>query len=90
MRSHHPQFSLKRRWEIEMTMPVERTRAVNQTHEFLVELSQDVSLPEKVRRDAKFLLRHYPSKDDMARAARIEELPTSLTELVGPVFGPSS
>lgn len=48
-----------------MTMPGERTRAVIQTHEFLVELSRDTSLPAKVRRDAKFLLRHYPSKSDM-------------------------
>ena len=89
-KSFTPELSLHHRREIEMTMPEERTLAVNQTHEFLVELSRDISLPEKVRRDAKFLLRHYPSKDDMARAARIEEYPASLTELVGPVFGPAS
>lgn len=48
-----------------MTMPEERTRAVIQTHDFLVELSRDKSLPEKIRRDAKFLLRHYPVKTDI-------------------------
>lgn len=44
-----------------MTMPDERSRAVVQTREFLVELSRDNSLPERVRRDAKFLLRHFPT-----------------------------
>ncbi|MFW9082215.1 BPSL0761 family protein [Pseudomonas sp. P2757] len=70
-----------------MTMPEERTRAVIQTHDFLVELSRDKSLPEKIRRDAKFLLRHYPVEADMLLAARLEEQPALLTELVGPIFG---
>lgn len=70
-----------------MTMPGERTRAVIQTHEFLVELSRDPSLPEKVRRDAKFLLRHYPSKADMERAVQTVELPVSLAGIIEPVFG---
>lgn len=69
-----------------MTIPSERTRAVIQTHEFLVELSRDSSLPEKVRRDAKFLLRHYPSKSDMQRAAQSDELPASLVGIIEPVF----
>lgn len=69
-----------------MTMPEERTRAVIQTREFLVELYRDKSLPEKIRRDAKFLLRHYPSKADMVLAARLEEQPALLTALIGPVF----
>lgn len=54
-------------------MPLERTRAVVQTRDFLVELSRDTSLPERVRRDARFLLRHYPSQSDMLLAGRIEE-----------------
>ncbi|EPZ8412884.1 TPA: BPSL0761 family protein [Pseudomonas aeruginosa] len=51
-----------------MTMPDERSRAVVQTREFLVKLSRDSSLPEKVRDDAKFLLRHFPSQDDVILA----------------------
>lgn len=70
-----------------MTMPEERTRAVIQTHDFLVDLSRNKSLPEKIRRDAKFLLRHYPDKADMLLAARLEEQPASLMELIGPIFG---
>ena len=44
-----------------MTMPSERTRAIIQTREFLVDLSRDKTLPEAVRTEARRLLRHYPS-----------------------------
>lgn len=70
-----------------MTMPNERSRAVVQTREFLVELAANSSLPEKVRRDAKFLLRHFPTRDDMVLAGRIEELSETLPlGALGPVF----
>ncbi len=67
-------------------MPHERTRSVIQTRDFLIELSRDTSLPERIRRDAKFLLRHYPTKEDMLTASRIEERTNSLSGLMGPVF----
>jgi hypothetical protein len=70
-----------------MTMPDERSRAVVQTREFLVELSRDNSLPERVRRDAKFLLRHFPTQDDVTLAGRIEEHSDTLPfGALGPVF----
>lgn len=69
-----------------MTMPHERTRSVIQTRDFLVELSRDPSLPERIRRDAKFLLRHYPTRGDMVTAGRIEEHTNSLAGLLEPVF----
>lgn len=69
-----------------MTMPHERTRSVIQTREFLIELSRDTSLPERVRRDAKFLLRHYPSRTDMVQAGRIEEQTEALAGLLDPIF----
>lgn len=69
-----------------MTMPHERTRSVIQTREFLIELSRDTSLPERVRRDAKFLLRHYPSRTDMVQAGRIEEQKEALAGLLDPIF----
>lgn len=56
-----------------MTMPVERTRSVIQTGEFLVELSRDVSLPETIRWQAKQLLRHYPSRREVLYAGQMEE-----------------
>lgn len=73
-----------------MTMPCERTRAVVQTYDFLVELSSDTSLPERVRRDARFLLRHFPSKDDVLLAGQIEEQAETLPiGALGPVFSSS-
>ena len=70
-----------------MTMSNERSRAVVKTRDFLVELSRDISLPEKVRRDAKFLLRHFPTRDDVILAGQIEEQSETLPlGAVGPVF----
>ncbi len=46
-----------------MTTPRERTRALLQTKEFLGELvdsDKTPGIPDGIRRQAKFLLRHYP------------------------------
>ena len=67
-----------------MTMPSERTRAVIHTGEFLQALSQDASLPESVRRQARGLLRHYPSREETLHAGQLEE---QLTE--GTLFQPT-
>ncbi len=51
-----------------MTMPAERTRAVLQTREFLQwVLSSETTLEVLIqaKRDARALLRHYPSQADM-------------------------
>ena len=69
-----------------MTMPHERTRSVLQTRDFLLELARDTSLPERVRDDARFLLRHYPNRADLVQAGRIEEAAGCLAALLGPVF----
>lgn len=70
-----------------MTMPDERSRAVVKTGEFLLHLSRDSNLPEKVRHDAKFLLRHFPTRDDVVLAGRIEEQSETLPlGAMGPVF----
>jgi hypothetical protein len=71
-------------------MPNERTRAVIQTQEFLLELSRDPLLPERIRQDAKFLLRHYPSPDQVLLAGRIEELAYAAVAPMGPVFSSST
>jgi hypothetical protein len=74
-----------------MTMPYERTRTVVQTLDFLLELSRDLSLPERVRRDASFLLRHFPSKSDVLLAGQIEEQAETLPiGVFGPVFSSST
>lgn len=70
-----------------MTMPCERSRAVVKTRDFLVELSRDSNLQEKVRHDAKFLLRHYPTRDSVILAGKIEEQAENMPiEAVGSVF----
>ncbi|MDN7144024.1 hypothetical protein KC131_25605 [Pseudomonas sp. JQ170] len=73
-----------------MTMPEERTRAVLDTRKFLLEPSRDGSLPTQVRRDAKFLLRHFPTPEDIRRAGLIEERNETLPlDYLGPVFSSS-
>ncbi|WP_082143108.1 BPSL0761 family protein [Pseudomonas fildesensis] len=73
-----------------MTTPSERSRAVIQTHEFLNELSRDDSLPEKVRHDAKFLLRHFPGRAEVVLAGRLEEEAVTLPiPFIFPVFSSS-
>lgn len=70
-----------------MTMPHERTRSVAQTHDFLLELSRDTTIPERIRRDAHFLLRHFPTKHDVLQAGRIEEQAVKLGMVsLGPIF----
>ncbi|WP_415769054.1 BPSL0761 family protein [Pseudomonas sp. LB3P38] len=56
-----------------MTMPHERTRSIIQTRDFLVDLSGDQALPESVRNEARRLLRHYPTSDEVLLAGKVEE-----------------
>lgn len=55
-----------------MTTVDERTKSVVGAGEFLKELSRDRLLPEHIRRQAKQLLRHYPSAQDIWNAGRLE------------------
>lgn len=55
-----------------MTMPLERTNAVNRVREFLRKLlvaSETPRIPKSVRLEAKSLLKHYPSEYDLIRSA---------------------
>ena len=49
-----------------MTTPLERTRAVIHTKDFLMDLIMDLDLPKKTREDAKHLLRHFPDRHNFA------------------------
>jgi hypothetical protein len=68
-----------------MTMPSERTRSVVQAREFLIAIKGNASLPEAVRNEARRLLRHYPSVEDMNAVATRELRDPSL--VLGPIFG---
>jgi hypothetical protein len=73
-----------------MTVPNERTRAVNATREFLIDLLNHEKyprLPKKVRDRSLSLLKHYPTAFDMHVIADKED---GLEQLVPiKVFGHS-
>ncbi|MBM3105871.1 hypothetical protein IIE18_12045 [Pseudomonas sp. V1] len=71
-----------------MTLPYERSRAVVQTRDFLMEISQDTSLPEPIRNEAHRLLRHYPSKNNVLLAGKIEEKYAE-NSFIEPIFSSS-
>jgi hypothetical protein len=55
-----------------MTLPYERTNAVNWTREFLYDLldpKKTPRIPRELRRRAGSLLKHYPTEFDMDRAS---------------------
>jgi hypothetical protein len=56
-----------------MTTPDERVRAVLHTKDFLEDLCSSEAMPgvpDAVRQQARRLLRHYPSRMDLARTSR--------------------
>jgi hypothetical protein len=56
-----------------MTMPDERTRNLLQAGAFLKQLEADASLPDRIRREATRLLRHYPTLRDVEYLARQQQ-----------------
>ena len=65
-----------------MTIPYERTRALIETKSFLlnfVDTRRLPRVPKSVRQHAEYLLRHYPSYEDIELAHR------ALPDLYGPV-----
>lgn len=59
-----------------MTLPYERTRALINAHEFLIRLSSPYlengikRIPTEVRREARWLLKHFPRPYDLYAAAK--------------------
>jgi hypothetical protein len=56
-----------------MTRPEERTRTLVQAREFLEELASDVSEANGIRTEARRLLRHYPTAEELLLHGRILE-----------------
>jgi len=73
-----------------MTVPNERTNAVNHTRDFLYDLLDPKAtprVPKAIRQRAHSLLRHYPSDYDMDTIANRED---GSTEVISyKVFGKS-
>jgi hypothetical protein len=53
-----------------MTMPTERTRALRWAGEFLQDMASSPAVSEATRNEATRILRHYPSSQDIQRAAQ--------------------
>lgn len=70
-----------------MTLPYERSRAVIETREFLRLLLGNRRVPASVRSEAKWLLRHYPSANDVFQAGWHEL--ASPAHVLEPVFDTS-
>jgi hypothetical protein len=67
-----------------VTMTHERTRGIVDAGAFLESLSKDSSLPGPVRLEAKRLLRHFPSAQDISRAGCLENIrQRAIDELLG-------
>jgi hypothetical protein len=67
-----------------MTLPDERYRAVVQTEKFLKEILSTPRVPKKIKDDARWCLRHYPSEWDMQQAA--ENCPDVFQERMEPLY----
>jgi hypothetical protein len=67
-----------------MTLPDERYRAVVQTFKFLNEVLSTPRVPKKIKENARWCLRHYPSEWDMQQAA--ESAPHIFAEKMEPLY----
>ena len=70
-----------------MTLPYERTRAVIETREFLRLLLGNRQVPDSIRSEAKWLLRHYPSVNEVFQAGWHEL--ASPAHVLEPIFDTS-
>lgn len=58
-----------------MTTPTERQRSLIQAGAFLKQLANDASLPDRLRDEARRLLRHFPRRRDLSFLADVAALP---------------
>jgi hypothetical protein len=54
---------------IPMTIPMERTRALRWAGEFLHDMASSPELSDALQQEAKRILRHYPSAQEIQHAA---------------------
>ena len=73
-----------------MTLPIERTNAVIRTQKFLYDLldpKKTPRIPLSVRKDARSLLRHYPSEFEMNMIADREDDNIDVFSFKTKIFG---
>lgn len=65
-----------------MSTPTERQRTLLQAGAFLKQLAADDRLPDRVRSEARRLLRHFPRRSDLSCLSAVASLrPPSAEEL---------
>ena len=67
-----------------MTIPEERLRALLWAGGLLIEIANDVSVPLPVRRRAVVIARHFPTVEELSRAAQQEGPFGSALEVASP------
>lgn len=65
-------------------MPFERTRALRWAGEFLEKLNHmdGLAMPEDMKRELSYILRHYPSASSIAHEAKFQSLVAAHPEKV--------
>lgn len=64
-----------------MTMPDERARALRFAGEILREMRSRADVPEDLRQQAQFILRHYPEPRDLERMVLdVDRMPREFLE----------
>jgi hypothetical protein len=61
-----------------MTMPNERTRALRWAGEFLHDMASSPAVSDALRQEAKCILRHYPSAQEIQHAAQYAAFTTGV------------
>ena len=69
-----------------MTMPVERTRALRWAGEFLLKVQRGDEFSAEIKREVKFILRHYPRDFEIKLQAELDAVrsKTVIDQWLGP------
>jgi hypothetical protein len=73
-----------------MTMPSERARALRWAGEFLRDAVASKEVPAQLREQARGILRHYPSSDDIESEAAYCRFRDTRDKGLGPWIAPES
>lgn len=67
-----------------MTTPTERTRALRWAFEFMTEIQRSPVCTDAMRREAKVILRHYPTPQEIKHWAEFNGVEEPLMVWLGP------
>ena len=69
-----------------MTTPAERTRALRWAGEFLLKVQRGEEFSDEIKREVKFILRHYPRDFEIKLQAQLDAVrsKTVIDQWLGP------